>query len=132
MKTDKGQISRWIIVLIIGLMAILALRDRDYFHYYVESSGNTDEYRESDRDSFKGAMAFVGPFELKKGTYDITVTYKNKGESNYFEIVDTEYSDGTQVYEKSLDKFVYETGDSQTTYRFKLAKDVKKIVIRST
>ena len=62
MKTDKGQISRWIIVLIIGLMAILALRDRDYFHYYVESSGNTDEYRESDRDSFKGAMAFVGPF----------------------------------------------------------------------
>lgn len=53
MKTDKGQISRWIIVLIIGLMAILALRDRDYFHYYVESSGNTDEYRESDRDSFK-------------------------------------------------------------------------------
>lgn len=87
MKTDKGQISRWIIVLIIGLMAILALRDRDYFHYYVESSGNTDEYRESDRDSFKGAMAFVGPFELKKGTYDITVTYKNKGESNYFEIV---------------------------------------------
>ena len=107
MKTDKGQISRWIIVLIIGLMAILALRDRDYFHYYVESSGNTDEYRESDRDSFKGAMAFVGPFELKKGTYDITVTYKNKGESNYFEIVDTEYSDGIQVYEKSLDKFVY-------------------------
>lgn len=132
MKTDKGQISRWIIVLIIGLMAILALRDRDYFHYYVESSGNTDEYRESDRDSFKGAMAFVGPFELKKGTYDITITYKNKGESNYFEIVDTEYSDGIQVYEKSLDKFVYETGDAQTTYRFELAKDVKKMVIRST
>ena len=123
--------KNYIIVFLIGLLMILGLRGRDYYHFETEKSGYTEEYKNADKKEYQGLIASIGDLELKRGSYILIITYQNDGSQNYFEVVDNHHSDGMQIDEAVLYSAVYESGEHESQYILELEDDTNNVVINS-
>lgn len=124
--------KRRTIIFMIGLLMILALRYRDYYHYETQEGGYLEEYENSvEQEKYEGMIAAVGGLHLKAGDYSILIDSTSWGSGNYFEIVDILYSDGEKIEEKVLFSSQYEKGVARNTYYFSLDEEAASVYIRS-
>lgn len=122
--------KKWLLIFLIGLLGILALRDRDYYHY----EWNDGEYIEVNEDAdeeYQGLVASIGGLHLKQGGYQIELSSTSWGSENYFEVVDTSYSEGTKIRDRILYSSVYEKGIAKNTYEFSIPYEAKSVCVRS-
>lgn len=121
----------WYFVFLIGLICILLLRYRDYYHFETDDGGYLTEYENSEKEEYKGMISSVGDIHLKRGDYYIQIDSSSQSSNNYFEIVDTAYSDGVEISERILYSAAFEKGSSQNRYEFSLKEDAENLCIRS-
>lgn len=120
------------IIFVVGLLMILVLRYRDYYHYETQEGGYLEEYEDSvEQEKYEGMIASAGGLHLKAGEYSILIDSTSWGSGNYFEIVDTLYSDGGKIEDKVLFSSKYEKGVARNTYYFSLDEEATGVYIRS-
>lgn len=123
--------KRYVYVFLVGLFCILVLRYRDYYRFELNEGGYLEEFENSGEEEYRGVIASVGNFPLKPGEYSIQIHSASWGSGNCFEIVDTAYSNGTEIQDKVLYSAVYEKGVAENTYTFTLDDRAENLCIRS-
>lgn len=120
-----------IAVFVIVLIGIVLLRERDYYHWECDDITYALDYLEAEPGAYEGFVTSTGDLELKAGTYRLQINAESIGFGNYFEIIDTVWSDGIKASGKVLYTEKYTEGESEHICEFTLEEKADNLRVYS-